>query len=344
MSPRLAAARLGVSPSAVRLGMSKDLHHQEAGLKAGYQHVAVGVDFSDESEVAIRRAIDVAGLAGGKVSLLHLDPVPDDLPEVPEAMAATYHRYHELIAEEEAATKERMRALAEQWRGEARGAGAELEALVSHGFPDTGLCEVASEHGADLVAVGTHGRTGLGWFLLGSVARRVVRLAEQDVLVCRARGEGREGFPRILVPTDFSAAAGRALDAAAVLAAPGATIEVVHAVDELPPGRRLSSDRGALEQLSTVIGEAMRERGQQLIAGVKRDDLTVRFHVETGAPQAVAVEWAERDDFDLVAMGASGVRGARRLLLGSVAEATVQRAPCSVLVAHPPAAGDDTAA
>ena len=82
--------------------------------------------------------------------------------------------------------------------------------------------------------VGTHGHTGIHRFLLGSVATAVLRHAPCDVLVCRGQS-GPTPFSRPLVATDFSPAAARALRNAAMLTAPGAPIEIIHAW-QLPAG------------------------------------------------------------------------------------------------------------
>ena len=60
------------------------------------------------------------------------------------------------------------------------------------------------------------------------------------------------------------------------------------------------------------------------------------FHVVHGSPLPGIVHWLEQHDFDLVSLGSHGRRGVRRAVLGSVAEAVVRRATCSVLVAHGP--------
>ena len=52
--------------------------------------------------------------------------------------------------------------------------------MLIEGLPDQGLRRAAEELSADLVVVGTHGRTGLRWFFLGSVAQHVVRLARSE--------------------------------------------------------------------------------------------------------------------------------------------------------------------
>ena len=64
---------------------------------------------------------------------------------------------------------------------------------VAVGHPADTIVRVAQERGADLIVMGTHGRTGLQHVLLGSVAEKVVRLAPCPVLTVRDKNPGRSG-------------------------------------------------------------------------------------------------------------------------------------------------------
>lgn len=72
---------------------------------------------------------------------------------------------------------------------ELAGAGLDATAQVAEGDPATQIMAAAAESQADLVVLGTHGRTGLARLLLGSVARNVVNHATASVLVVRERGQ-----------------------------------------------------------------------------------------------------------------------------------------------------------
>jgi nucleotide-binding universal stress UspA family protein len=68
-----------------------------------------------------------------------------------------------------------------------RGRGLNVQTLVLEGVPYTCIVDYAKEWHADLIVMGTHGRTGLSHMLTGSVAERVVRLAPCSVLVTRSK-------------------------------------------------------------------------------------------------------------------------------------------------------------
>jgi len=90
----------------------------------------------------------------------------------------------------------------------------------------------------------------------------------------------------------------------------------------------------ALESLRTALTEGALERGAKLVAEHGKGTQRVHFELLHGPTASALTSRAETGRFDLIAMGSHGYRGFRRFLLGSVAEATVRHAPCSVLVAH----------
>ncbi len=103
--------------------------------------------------------------------------------------------------------------------------------VVDTGGPDAGIIRVADEVRATLVVVASRGATGLDRLLLGSVAERVVRYAHCPVLV--ARPHDKTG--RVLAATDFSEAAGPAIEVAAQEARRrGTRLTLLHSLDILP--------------------------------------------------------------------------------------------------------------
>lgn len=130
----------------------------------------------------------------------------------------------------------------------------------------------------------------------------------------------------VVVGYDGSDTAKRALERAAALASPGATITVVTAVS---PGLRGSTVLGSLGQ------EDVREA--RVTLDTARSELAARgVDVETvegeGSPADVIIETARELHADLIVVGTRGSNAAKRLLLGSVSTRVVHFAPCDVLV------------
>jgi nucleotide-binding universal stress UspA family protein len=303
--------------------------------------IIVGVDFSPESELAARQAIEIARHTGGEVVLVHCGATVEmpSLPEdAPPSGREAFNAYRSTLADILAGHREELSSLRERLSGQ----GPVVSQTLIEGFPDTALCEAARQTGADLVVVGTHGRTGLRWFFLGSVAGSVVRTCETNVLVARREAAGRGGFHRILVATDFSPGSVKALDSALEVAAAGAEIGVVHYYGLVWPlvysGVALAPAPAPSESLKAELDAAARKRGEDLIAPRRRPGVKLTFHALSGTPLPGIVHRVEEGAYDLVAMGSHGRRGFRLLSLGSVTAAVVRRVPCSVLVGRTPAA------
>ena len=299
--------------------------------------IAVGIDFSPESDSAVQHAMNIARHVGAEVVLVHVGAILDQSFNASETVHPSIKEWETFVHQELAEDRRRLEEMRERLRGQ----GVEISHLVRDGFADTALTETASEIGADLLVVGTHGRSGLRRFFLGSISERVVRLSHTNVMVARALPDpnaGQRGYRRILVPTDFSATAARALELAFDLAAPGARVELVHfwqvPVTASTPYAPFKAAEEALTTVREAMAEAAEQSGQGLLERYRRSNVDLTYHAVEASPAHGIHDRLAQGDYELVAVGSHGRRGIRRLLLGSVAELTVRHAPCSVLVAH----------
>lgn len=293
--------------------------------------ILVGVDFSPESVAAIRHAASVAKSAGAEVVLLHACTVPQPPSVIGDFQPPAMDDYRARLEADVAADRAKL----ERLRAELTAQGINVSQMVADGFPDTTIAQIGEEIGADLTIVGTHGRTGLRWLFLGSVAQRVVRLADSDVLV--ARGDAApSGYKRICVATDFSPIAERGLATAIELAAFGAHIDVVHFWHLAPRLEFYEQIRlAAISEFQDSLEKEVYQAGRRLLAEHRRPGITMEFHARFESVLPGLLDWLSNDGtYDLAALGSHGRRGFRRFVLGSVAEEVARRAPCSVLVAH----------
>ncbi|MDE0205602.1 MAG: universal stress protein [Candidatus Tectomicrobia bacterium] len=132
------------------------------------KHLLVPTDFSDDADRAVAYAADLALTLQASLTLMTA-VYAGDTPEVHLA-------YIEKIRAEDKRKLEDVRQRVEK-------AGVAVKALMAYGAPAQQIVETARREGADLIVMGTHGRTGLSHLLIGSVAERVVRLAPCPVLV-----------------------------------------------------------------------------------------------------------------------------------------------------------------
>jgi len=292
------------------------------------KRIVVGMDFSEEAEVARLQARNIAAATGAEMTLVYVVLPPENWD--PGGIAAVGVDYARIVSAEIDSAKEKLAGMSEPEGGDA----ALVEGVVEVGHPDSSLTETAEKLGADLVVVGTHGRTGFRRLLLGSVAERVVRRSHCSVLVARPRSSGVGGYDRILVPTDFSALAERALAEAARLVSPNGVIDVVNWTPISFPAYGYHTAYQAPDEYHQQVANASRERGAELLERLGHLHHKINFQHQVGPATQGIQSLLDGDTYSLVAMGSHGRRGVRRLILGSVAEATVRHAPCSVLVAR----------
>ena len=206
-----------------------------------------------------------------------------------------------------------------------------VEVPPVEGSVERAILDYAAQQDCDLIVMGTHGRRALDRLFLGSVAGKVVRLAECPVFTVgvEARSPAQGAVQRILVPIDFSEHARLALAYASDLAATyGAHLDLLHVVEEtaLPI---IYGIEPVLVQVSEVQHQA-RQALERLVREVGVADGSYNVHVTVGHPASDIVGFAERQGIDLVVIATHGLTGIKRLLLGSVAERVVHRAPCPV--------------
>ncbi|HUQ08377.1 MAG TPA: universal stress protein [Kofleriaceae bacterium] len=298
----------------------------------GLHKIVVGMDFSPGADVAVRRAAEIAAQHGAEIVLVHATTVPQR-PDVPESMAATADALVKVLDDRLASERGQLAAIRDRVAAES---GVTVSQLIVDEYPDDALVAAGTQVGADLVITGSRDKSALRRWLLGSTAEHVVRRADSSVLVARS-GDPDRGFGRIVVGTDFSPGATIALARAVELAQPGANLDLVHCLHHPMfrpvPGVDpvLADDYKAFLAQLVAEAHARCEEAMRVHTGAR---VTFRSHVVEDQPREAVCDLAEQVQADLVAVGSHGRRGIRRLVLGSVAEATVRHAPCSVLVAR----------
>lgn len=210
-------------------------------------------------------------------------------------------------------------------------AGFEEESVAATGSAAEAILNEAAR--ADLIVMTSHGRSGLGRWLLGSVAEEVVRKSPCPVLVVGSRTPARDvGFGRLLVPLDGSENSELALAEAERLArAFGSTIYLLRAIVTPAGEHALPSEAAAHAAEERMVKEYLEECAGR-VSGV-----AVERRWEAGPAARVIGEMIDREAIDLVVMCTHGRSGWNRFVCGSVAEAVLRAAQCPVwLVKAPP--------
>ena len=140
------------------------------------KRIVVPLDASPVAESVLPVVADLARAGGGSIRLLRVEPLPDNCVDADGRVVAYADQE---MARLEAEGLDYLKTVA------ARLGGIPIESCVRFGDPLTEILKEADAFDADLIAVTTAGRSGLGRTVLGSVAERVFRKAETPVLLYR---------------------------------------------------------------------------------------------------------------------------------------------------------------
>lgn len=190
------------------------------------------------------------------------------------------------------------------------------------------IVDKASEIEADVIVMGTHGRTGFGKLLLGSVAEQVVQHAGCDVMTVGKDAkvaEGADGFEPILVPVDFADYSEKAIAVAQKLVPTDGKLVVQHVVSTpIHP----SFYAGGVTQMFDVDPELPNRIREQL---AKLYDGPGELVVTEGNPAEEILKAADEHKVQMIVMGTRGLSGLDHVLLGSVTERVIRKARVPVL-------------
>ena len=304
-----------------------------------YTRILAPLDGSDLSEQVIpySRAI-AARLSLPMTLLMAIEP---DHPTIGQALNPDMHS-HEMATHREGHAQGYLSSVAARLRD----AGIEAGTVVPRGEPAQSIVDEASRDGGTLIAMSSHGRSGLARWWMGSVADKVLHMAGHPLLLVRShpsQGISGESPPeRLIVPLDGSDAAAEVLPHVAILASrmdiPVELVQVTVSEAEyyqamsmglrvLPPSLpsfRTFADR-AEGEANEYVSDVRRRLQQQGVSSVEA-------RLVQGAPADCIVDLASSRDNSLVAMTTHGRSGVGRMILGSVAERVVRQSGGPVLL------------
>jgi nucleotide-binding universal stress UspA family protein len=281
-----------------------------------YERIVAGTDLSRTAAFATERAALLASQVGAKLTLVHAGTRPSDAFD----------------------------ALAERY---------DAEAIARQGSPAEVLISEAERLDAGLIVVGSVGMSGTRRFLLGSVPNKVSHHAPSDVLIVKTdpAPSGVSDYGTVLVGTDGSPTAMRAVEMASALTATLGARETIVCAYEPPTEHELKQLRGDPNDPVTQwsAGKTEKETPEEFrwrIAGtVQAEDVLERaserasnsgadFEVRSveGHPAERLISVAGDEEFDLIAVGSVGMRGPKRFMLGNVPQRVSHHAPTDVLI------------
>jgi nucleotide-binding universal stress UspA family protein len=224
--------------------------------------------------------------------------------------------------------------------------GFQAKVAVPYAAAAEGILTEIAVQAADLIVMCTHGQSGLGRWIYGSVAEEVLAHSPVPVLLVRPSGtpvtlSSEPGGFQLLVPLDGSAFAEAAMPHATALArAFGGSILLVCVVGPpyVPYTELMAAPAGAAE-IADMIVEDEQEKAERYLVDtgerLRRNGVPVQTAVCIGWPADTILRQALAVNARLIVMATHGRTGLRRLLLGSVAHEVVHRALLPVLLVRP---------
>ncbi|WP_440008019.1 universal stress protein [Halomicrococcus sp. SG-WS-1] len=304
-------------------------YEQDVGA---YERILVPTDGSAPSDRAARHATALAAAFDATLHVLHVV----DARRYSSGIADLDDVAREQEDRLEATGEKAVATVAER----ADDAGVATVSDVVTGVPSAAILDYVDDYDVDLIAMGTHGRTGLDRILVGSVTERVLRQADVPVLSLRATGtDDGTGTPTeyddVLVATDGREGVSPAVAHALTVAERyDATVHALFVVDV----RNVLVDDDVFPEANVNALAALEDLGERATdavaaAGAERG-VEVTTTVQQGVPSSTIREVAGERGADLIAMGTHGRSGLERYLVGSVTETVLRHTDVPVLSAR----------
>jgi nucleotide-binding universal stress UspA family protein len=277
-------------------------------------------DFSDSANHALRQAVELALVHKASLYIFHAILLHTDDPQQLRTQLKDY------LDQLEKETMESLKTKSDELKG--RGVAVEISTERSVSAFDAIMDKVNTIH-PDLLVMGTHGRSGFGKLLLGSVAEKVLRHAPCHVMTLRkesAIAEGYGGFPRILVPVDFTDHSRRALDVARLLVSKEGTLILVHVVASPIHPSFYAGGVTRLFQLDPELPKRIEEKLKEWLG-----DQNGEVVATEGDVHAEIMRVGEEKQAQLNVIGTRGLSGIDHFLMGSVTEKVVRHSKIPVL-------------
>jgi nucleotide-binding universal stress UspA family protein len=298
-----------------------------------FRKILAPIYFDESSFASVDYAAHFAERNDGRVFLLHVVPTDEahllrDVYRPDEGGGAN-------VPWAEKVSKEKLEQIAKE-----RLKGLRFEILTRVDKDAVaGILEESSRVDADLITMGTHGRTGLSRLVLRSVAERVIRDSPRPVLTAQRKLEvsRQRPFRSILCPVDLAKSHLASFGYATALArADEAEVHLLHVV----PNENLMLRRDiygkAAEEDNVVEAERVARETLEEIGRTQLRDVRHEIHVHVSGNPAKTILEVERDlRVDLLVMVTEGISGLIHLIVGSVTETVIREGHCPVLSVGP---------
>jgi nucleotide-binding universal stress UspA family protein len=294
-----------------------------------FKQILCPTDLSEASVRSLTYAAAFARWYAARLTVFHVVPTFDPMTVGPGTLDPSLQMVLPMSRDEVLVEMRRFT--------ESAGIGSTQAVLSTHeGDPARSIVDQAVAINADLVVMGTHGRTGFERLLIGSVAEKVLRKAPCPVLLVpphvTAKASPDVNFQHILCPMDFSPSALQALGVALDLARQSdGIVTVVHALEWLAEEEPREYTHFNVPEYRQYLIDDARHRVQALVADMSQTWSAIDARVVFGRAYREILRMAADSATDLIVMGAQGRGGLGLTLFGSTTQQVVRAATCPVL-------------
>ncbi len=312
-----------------------------------YENIIVPLDGSDASRQVLPYARSIAKTVGATLHLIGvLEPLNrvDNLSRMGSGAQNAPMSQSELVLSEDwralvgglrREARERLDAAAE----ESRNRGIETTVELLEGEAAEQIIAAGNRQGESLIAMSTHGRSGIGRWMLGSVTDKVVKHTSTPVLIIRAQREEPPddvALSKVVLPLDGSELAERAIPHAVAFAnAFGAGITILRSSSPTAYGFGYA-DYYAAQTYTDISSEVLSDVRDYVTSAVGRIQgmgvASVEERTPEGNPGAAIIDEVGDDRTKLVVMTTHGRTGVGRWVLGSVTDRVIQHSAGPVMV------------
>jgi len=293
---------------------------------ADFRRILCPVDFSDASRHALDHAVMIAGWYKARITALHVHH-PAFLVEPPIMFAE--------LGDAPVATLEDVETRLHHWLAPARAAGIGCDVLAVDGAsPARRIVDLAARIEADLIVLGTHGRSGFERLLLGSVTEKVVRTAQCPVVTVPSPSVATSTLPfrRILCGIDFSESSSDGLRFAVSLATESnSALTLLHVLEFSQESEPLATVPFDLSTYRAAVEDDATRRLVNLISGDIRAACQPATRLVHGKPYEQILAVAQELRSDLIVLGVHGRSAFDIMIFGSTTNQVIRRATCPVL-------------
>ncbi|WP_425539066.1 universal stress protein [Microaceticoccus formicicus] len=281
----------------------------------------VPTDGSENSEMAIKTAVNMVKKSGGSITLLSV---------LDSDAFMTGSQVNVSIAEVMEKNKNALDELTNNYIDKYKDPSFEFNAIIKTGNVANEII-LESENGYDMIVIGSRGLSMLKRTFLGSVSNKVVNSVHTPVLVVKEYHEN--DFSNILVPIDGSNNSKRAMYIAAEIGRLfGSQITLMNIVTELQVPQVRGVEFGVVSDYYPTLSQNSKYLLSESAKKIEDYPYQIKLETKTGNVANVIIEVADEENYDMIALGSRGLGKISRAFMGSVSNAVLHNTKKSVLI------------